>query len=269
MSNKTSIISLLILSLISFSLGYLLENILSDNSTYVPELNIIGDITNSISLKADTKLLTFEKFALNSKHKKFIKLTEILELTKLISESNNIYFISFDGVASKINSSSVKSSYITFSEKNGWENINIDHPKSGNIKDLQNILVVSTTNLLSQVFNIILPDSNIVSFSLGQLYLSGLHNKLIFAGKSSMQKLNTVNEVSVFSMKNIFYLDDILNSTLDLDKINSITINQSEKIEYDNNSDFFEIRKNKINYVFSENKKSIKNITEIKLNSQN
>ena len=201
---------LLILIISIFTLGRWSLSFYGDELGYIPSLEIVGDIEESMILREIPKDFNSLKVKRDGKKLKGKKLENILIDLKPISENNNILLMGSDGLSSMIEGKNLQESYLCFTGENGWEMINENHPASSNIKHLERIVLISKDEILGEGFNIIRDNENLKHISIGELYLLQSNMKNYFEGQSQMEKDGNIYTNKVYSRQIIFSIEDLL-----------------------------------------------------------
>lgn len=89
------------------------------------------------------------------------------------AEQYEILFIAQDGFSAQISNTDLSESYLALSQENGWEAINLNHPVSSNIKNIQEIVIICQDMQPENYFNIIQPGKDITRLSVGEMYKDG------------------------------------------------------------------------------------------------
>lgn len=203
--------------IIIFILGLLFGGILvflctsQYSSSYTPYFKIVGDVENVVAVRDEAEYKN-EMMKVSYKDKTFsgIPLIKLLEKAGPLSENSKVLFVGTDGLTSEIELSSIKENYIYFSDVNGWNVINLEHPISSNIKHILEIIVASkeTENDFGvQIFN---NNKNIKNITCGQIKRDSFLLKKRFEGTSEVTINGNTNEVTVYTSEKLILLEDMI-----------------------------------------------------------
>ncbi len=168
---------------------------------FIPPLEISGDITQPLILSKinQTELQSFEK---NGVAYQGIPLQGIIKDTSPLSDRYTILMVSSDGLAAEIQGDQIESSYLVFTNENGWEAIHLFHPPSAAVKKLERLIVVTQGDLdLKDSFNLISSEKNISQLTPGRLFATGFCETPFLEGTSLITKDGTDYRVSVYTRR--------------------------------------------------------------------
>lgn len=262
--NKKFVAVFLVLLVLTFFIGRYSITAFNENSGYLPPLGIVGDIEEPYTLweiPEDSNMVKID-----GKKIKGSNLESIISKSNPLGNKNDILLVGVDGFTSKIKAENLEKSYIVFSEKNGWEAINLNHPISSNVKHLKEIVIISTDKTWNIGINIIRDNENIENITVGQLY-SNLSTILpYFEGESHIEKDGKTYSNKVYTQRRILTVEDLLGQYT-WDKASLMS--HRGAIEDIEESGYFEVGKNQIDYVDKDGKQKIENIKGIILDPPN
>jgi len=234
-----------------------------DNDSYMLSLKFLGDISEPLALN---NLNNFEDISL-IEHRgnkiQAIKLEKLINTLQPHTEKFEILFNSYDDFSVIINNDNLEESYLSWNNKNGWESINKNHPVSSNIKNIKEIIIISSNPSLENNFNIIQPGKNLMSLSVGQMYKDGYSLISTFRGKSTFNSNGQDLEAITF----------YLNKKVDFEKYISfnnrnriLLIGNKGEVELLSQNGIFILGKNNINYMIG-NDLTIENVKGLVFNA--
>lgn len=258
------------LLLIGLTTGFFIRPaIIGSNDASYP-LKIIGDVEELQTINSINNLIGIERIENKDKILEAIRLGELIATSKPFSDSNKILFVGNDGAAAMIDGTDIEKSFITYSVKNGWEVVNLNHPVSSNIKNISEIVISSMNNSWDYGLNIINPGKNLINITPGQMYLKA-DNVFNYEGTPSMDKDNKIFKTDVYKLKKEMTIADLLmgsninSSDLIADDSRILVMGQNGEFEYLENDGYFEMKDNYINYWYSNGNNSIEKIAGVML----
>jgi hypothetical protein len=237
------LISLLIISILSAALICLLLS--RPDRGYVPYLKVAGDVKN---------VLHFNNFEKSEKS----VLKNIIDKAVPGCDEYEVLLVGNDGLLAMIDNRT-DGTYLNFSNMNGWEILNDNHPVSSQIKHLKEIIVVSRDQYSDNSVIIFDTEKNITSVTPGQLYEKGLMRTLSFKGRSNIKRDSGEYSVSVFSTELIYPLKE-LNIP---DNLSYMIIDGNGKNHYTRSLGFLAYKDNRIDYLDADKKNEIKDVKGI------
>ncbi len=255
--DKKAIVLLLILIFVAFLIGRHSTTISNEYLGYIPPLQIVGDIEEPYTLWEFTKDFDMVTIKKDEKELKGVNLEDIILKSDPLGKNNDILLVGVDGLTSKIEAKNLEDSYIAFTQDNGWEAINHNHPISSNIKHLKEIVIISTDDNLNIGMNIIKSGENIENITVGELYSNISTFLPYFEGESKTEKDGKNYNTTVYTQRRIFKLKDILNDH-SWDK--ALVMSKKGDIKYIDEKGYFEIGENYIDYVDKDGKGKVRNI---------
>lgn len=229
--------------------------------TYIPVLNITGDVLKPQSIKTmegfDTVNIVYK-----NKNIKVLQLKDVIKQSEPWTKNNNILIVGDDGLTAEIQDNNLEGCYIAFTQANGWECINKNYPVSSNIKRIAKIVIASNTPSWNFGINIINSDKNIASFTPGQLFMKQILLTRNFEGKASVNHNGKTFEDSIYTLHQYIKLKDLADTGSGI-----IAMGQDGAYGTDSGDGYLEIKGNTIDYVYPDLKKRVVNIKGILVNA--
>jgi len=306
------IVVIIIASLALVGMGFIGGFYTKANCTkriFYPDLKITGDVKNKVTIdNLDFLLreaeLEKQKITYNHTTSKVFGLEKVINLSEPVSQYFSIYFVGQDGRTATISSEQIEGCYINFSNLNGWEAINVNHPVSSNIKNISEIIIVSIKDnreIYNYGLNVITTEENILNITPGE---AKLRNRVLFDligvsyKESELEQggneisLSERFESSAYIKREILTIEDILEAVSlaelrlsvtsgnsgNIDEISTGSTNSStesvnfvimgEKGQYlfTNQPGYFEVDYNKFNYFGNSDSDDIEDARGIILN---
>ncbi len=258
------------LLLIGLAAGFFIRPAIIESNNVPPPLKIIGDVEELQTINSLDELAEIERIENKGVVLKAIKLEKLIKISRPFSDSNKILFVSDDGVAAMVNETDIEKSFITYSAKNGWEAVNLNHPISSNVKNISEIVISSMNNSWNYGLNIIKPDKNLLNITPGQMYLKA-YNVYNLEASPSMENDNKTFRTDVYRMKKEMTVADLLISSDSIsndsitDDSRILVMGQNGEFKYLENDGYFEMKDNYINYWYSNGKNSIEKVAGVML----
>jgi hypothetical protein len=229
------------------------HNATADITGFIPAVSITGDVNLTFELKS-YKEFSVQTFQYKGGSFRGIPLSAIVEKSQPYWNENEILIIGDDGLSSLINDKNLTGCYITFSDTNGWEAINLYHPISSNIKRIKEIVIISGDAPLDFGVNIITTEKNLLHLTPG-----GLYKRLIpiiprFEGTSTVKHEGVEFSTSIYTRRKLFPLEDLLAG---IAGSRLIIMGSMGEYAYIDRSGYLELKGNKISYLPEERGKSI------------
>lgn len=243
------IITILFIAVLCFSLIL----IFTDNS-YTSSFKITGDVGNVININSYKGFETVSAKRDNKQYKA-LQLIDLIDMSIPYEENNYIYIKGDDELLVKVDGSSLDGMHITYTKECGWEMINYFHPLSSNIKRINEIWVVAKDISSDIGVSIISKTENLAFFTPGQFYVADTSVKNVFEGESEKKSEGVINNVEVFTTRKYLNISDIVPESKDL-----LIMGDEGAYEYDSAPGRIELRGNRLNYVFSNGKATMKNV---------
>lgn len=259
MNNRKKLVLFLII-LGTFFLGYFSSKFTGKKNQYIPPLEIVGDILNPEIKRELFEKMEDIKVEEDREKIKALKLEEVILKSEPISDENEIVLVGQDGLTSKIDGETLENSYLSFNSEYGWEVINLNHPPSSNIKDLNRIIIISKEDSLDIGVNIIKDDENIKNLRIGKLHNENRRILPYFEGISEMEKDGNSLSVEVRKEKIIFQMTEILK---DINWNKGIAVSKLGEIKEIKRDGYLELGLNTMDYVSSDGKERLEDIVGI------
>lgn len=247
---------MIIALIIGLFLGSIVLPKMKKDTSNIPPLKVIGDVGNSFSFFGLEEFKT-HKIKNNDTKLKAVALKDIIQKSEQSVDSYEILIIGNDGLMAQIDNDKIEESYISYSIKNGWEAVNLNHPPSCNVKRIKEIVVVSKENDWDYGFNIFKEDENLINVTPGQMYKKAITIYPYFEGESSVEKDGKEYKTSIYTQRKIFKLEDILGNH---QYENVLVMGEKGESSYFDDEGYFELKDNYINYIFSDGKKQIEKV---------
>lgn len=200
------------LCLLGFVIGGLVFGIYRQTPGYIPPLKVVGDVALVVKLEDPKQMSKLHDVSYDGHKYRAIKLMDIIETAQPIASPEQIYLVGSDGFTSALSAQGLDESYITFTAKNGWEAINLNHPVNSNVKMLQEIVVVSDGSSPNFGLTFINPDNDLITITPGQLYIRTVLNYPYAEGKASVENGGKTYTSSVYTRRKVFKLADLVPS---------------------------------------------------------
>ncbi|MCK4260369.1 MAG: alkaline phosphatase family protein [Halanaerobiales bacterium] len=224
------------------------------SSLYIPELTIIGDVQNPLDM---TTLEEFQlkKFTYKGDTYEGVVLQNLIGKTEPFVENFDIQLVGNDGLVAQFSGKNLTGCFITFTDKNGWEAINLNYPVSSNVKKLKEIYVVSRELSWDYGINFITSDENLKNVTPGQLLSSTYNSYLKFEGISKVTKDDQTYQTSIFTRRRTIQIEDILkrDNLLSENSGQMLVIGAKGEMAFHKDG-FLEIKDNQIDYLSTEEK---------------
>lgn len=262
--NKKYIVLLIVLVLILLIVLVCIK-ITSTDIGYIPPLNVVGDVKQSYTLRGSEGDFDIVDIEMKDRKIKGVKLEDILLKAQPLNKKNDILLVGIDGMISKIGATNLQGSYISFTDKNGWEAIHYNHPASSNVKHLKEIVIVAKEDRMDIGMNIIDSEKNIKNITVGELYASTSTILPYFEGESSIKKKGQKYSASVYTQRRIFRLEDMVEENLE----NALVMGALGEIKPIEEDGYFEVNANSIDYVSEDGKGRIEDVKGVIINPPN
>jgi len=210
-----------------------------------------GDYEHSFQIRGDVeasqKISTLMGYRIkrvtkDNRNATAIALADVINAAKPRSTSYDLLFVGADGLSSKIKGDDLTGCNLAYTDQYDWELINELHPISSQVKNLREIIVISTNCDDDKNAVGINDQSGYRSTTAGNLFLSGFKEKRIFEGQSQLNG----KEVTVYTTHEIIALDDILSYDKEI-----AVFGRDGSVTFDKPGDdsFFEITETGIDYT--------------------
>ncbi len=238
---------------------------------YIPSLKITGDVATCLTIRSMAEAAdTWEVKRIEHREQeiKALSLQDLIAAAGLVTKSNKILLVGRDGLVAEIDADTLAESYLTFSAANGWEAMNHKHPRSANIKEIKEIIVVARENHWDYGFNIIKKDKNVMNITPGQAYsgTAPFHPRLYhhFEGRSAIKHDDRVYETGIFTLKRVFELGDLVEFCY---SDRNLIMGQRGGYGLLEKGGLFVLKGNHINYISAGGKQEIEKVRGVLLNA--
>lgn len=191
-------------------LGSLLLGCKGVESIHLP-LDIVGDIGNPLSINSLSQAPANQKLKYRDETIRVTPLEHLIQEAEPLGEQFDLLFIAGDGFSALINNDNLDECYLTLNQQNGWEAINLRHPVSSNIKNIQEIVVVGQEMPVDNYFNVIQPGRNITRLSVGELYKGGYSVFSNVRGTATVDHEGQELTATTFYRHKAFAIEDYVN----------------------------------------------------------
>ncbi|NLM51585.1 MAG: hypothetical protein GX197_02020 [Firmicutes bacterium] len=232
------------------------------DSGYMPACLISGDVHRAFTLDS-METFTPVEFSYKGEYFHGIPLADIVQHAEPITTDFDLLLIGQDGLSAQFSGNKLEGSHITFTTKNGWEAINLNHPVSSNIKKLEKIIVMAKEPVPEYGVNIITPTQNLHTLMPGRIYRETISTVPYFEGTSTVSQPDGEYSVSIFSRRTMFSLKDLLQD-VHVEKL--VAMGREGEYAYIDLGGFLELRDNAFHYVTAQREDEIKNLAGIVAN---
>ncbi len=131
---------------------------------------IVGDVEVATQIDSlDPRDWSVERLERGDRTITVIPLAELLEMSAPLATEYRVAFAGRDGRLAVVGGGHLADSRLGWSEEYGWEVVNPNHPVSGNIKDLEEIVVLAEDPGPRHSLNVIRLGENIDRYTVGEL----------------------------------------------------------------------------------------------------
>lgn len=253
MNKYIKLIPIIVIAFACFFIGFFIK---SEPETFVPSFQVIGDVQEVLTI---SNLDEYEKSEFTYKDETLSGVSVADVVTGILDENSSLFYVGTDGLTSEVDARTVEKSYILFSEDNGWEIINTEHPISSNIKLLKEIIVVSNEEISDYSFTIFDDDENFFSFTTGQLMLENYELYRRFEGESKVED----NSVTVYTSHKIIDIQTLIADVTE--ETQCVVFLESGAIELSKLDGYLDIADNQINYISYEKSYEFEDVVGIYL----
>lgn len=168
-----SITLVLCLSMVLVGFSGCAENTEEVSTSGVFPLEIIGDVESPLRIRGLSEAPEILEIERHGEKRQVLSLSDLISMAGPQGDAFDILFKAHDGFSALISGENLKESYLALDTDETWEAINLKHPRSSNIKNIKDIVIVSNDLPLGAGFNIIEPRRNIARLSIGNFYKDG------------------------------------------------------------------------------------------------
>lgn len=232
--------------LLGFLIGGFTFGALKPTAGVIPPLRVLGDVTNSLKLDDPQQLSNQQEISYGGQSYHTVKLKDIIDEAKPVGRASRVLLVGSDGFITSFKAEGLEKCYITFTARNGWEAINLNHPVNSNAKMLKEIIVVSEGGSPDHGLWVIDQNSELVHVTPGQLYTQAFTAYPFAEGKASVEKEGKTYESEVYTQRRVFRLSDL---TPVNDKETIMVVGEKGEYRWCDNQGYFELKDNYINYL--------------------
>jgi len=158
-------------------------------STAVMPLHVTGDVEEVLTIRdpGDDRFDP-EQIALRDATAHAVSLEAVIAAASPAAADYDVLLVGADGRSALLDGADLASGRIALTGDYGWEARMEDHPPASNIKNLDRIVVISRGAPPGETISIVAPGKNLAHFTPGQLYESGLQQRWMEVGRSSVSK---------------------------------------------------------------------------------
>ncbi len=246
--------------LIGVGIGFFLPT--GQMETYIPPLNVTGDVDNPFVVK-DEEEIELVEISYKETDYQVYKLQKIVEMAVPFTEEFDLYLVGNDGLTARLSGSQLEKCYLNYSSQNGWEAINLHHPVSTNIKELDKIIVSTKGELPESALRVITPEENKGGVTPGQLLTRGSTIYPDYEGSATFETNGIAYWNEIYTRKNIVSLEEVVGHSLEQRTL--VIGARGETLVY--KGGLLEIKDNQLNYFNPENSDKINDVRGIILNT--
>ncbi len=184
----------------------------------LPPLQVVGDVQNPLNLEnVDQTGIETETLQVDDRSVQAVPFEDLLDEAVPSSTSQTLLLVGHDGRSASMCNRNLSESFIGISESHGWEAINFNHPRSANIKQLAEVVVIAEGKQHGSSFNIIDSTANLLNTSVGQLHRQDYTKSSDHVGTSTQQYGGNELEVRSFNRYKVPKINDVLDD-MDFDE---------------------------------------------------
>ncbi len=226
-------------------LGSLLLGCQGAESIQLP-LSIVGDIANPLSINSLSQAPATQKLKYRDKTIQVTSLEQIIQEAEPLGNMFKVLFIAGDGFSAIINNDNLDECYLALNQQNGWEAINLRHPVSSNIKNIQEIVIVAQEMPVDNYFNIIESGRNITRLSVGELYKGGYSVFSTVRGTATVNHEGQELTATTFHRHKAFAIEDYVNLS---GRDSVLVVGEKGEVEHLRQDGRFILSSNSISYM--------------------
>ncbi len=257
------IITGIVILIIGLGLGSYLDEYLfvEKEEQYIPKLIVLGDVENILAI---TGLEEYDPDEFVYQNEEFlgIDLRCLIGKASPITDRYTIQLMGTDGLTAEFPGDNLTGCYITFTQKHGWEAINLHHPVSSNIKSLQEITIIADGSNWDRGMNLMTTEKNLLNITPGQALANSYTTYLNFEGSAQLENDDIDYQTKILTRKRILQLKDLLPEGT---KGQILVFGKKGETTY-HQEGFLEISGNRFNYLSPTRKEEIDNIQGIMIN---
>lgn len=245
------------LGLLGLTIGWAARGAVSGSRSHIPPLKVIGDVSDVLTLRETNKVGKLQKITFQGRRYQAVKLADLIAAAGPLADAKQLYLVGLDGFTAAIRAEEIDDCYISFTAKNGWEAINLDHPNSSDVKLLTEIVVVADGSGKSSTFDVIDPAADLVQITPGQLLTRSLTLYPYAEGEAVAPSGGKDHETRVFTRRLVFKASDLTPL-----QDGEMLLVMGAKGEYSlvDDSGYFEVRDNQVDYLQPETRTKLQNV---------
>ncbi len=230
----------------------------SEVSEYIPQLKVIGDVDKVIEVNKDLNIQNV-KIQVDEQTYDAVPLNELVISSDPKTKKFDVVLAGNDGLCAKIEGNKLDECYIYFSDMSGWSTYTKNHPINSRIKQLSNIVVVSTDIDWDYGVNIISTNKNLINITPGQMYLKESKFLPCLDGESTKTVEGKDYQVGLYKCKNLLPIKQLVGER------NGKYLILSREGDYKiiGNEGYLELMDNQINYFNTDKRERIYNVKGI------
>lgn len=245
MSNfkKGYLVAICLLSLAGFLAGCGAED--AGYSSQI-SLEILGDVESPFGINSLAEAPATKEIEHRDKTIEVIPLGLLIEEASPYGSDYQILYIAHDGFSAQIANDNLNDCYLTVTEENGWEAINLNHPVSSNIKHIKEIVIVSNDTPVEQRFNIIAPGRNLASITIGQMYQKGYSITPSVRGTATVNHEGEELHATTYYRYRTINIEDYVSLA---NRSSVVVVGEKGEVEPLRQDGFFVLSKNSVDYM--------------------
>jgi len=248
-------ILIIVILLIGIGIGFFLPT--GQPEAYIPPLWVIGDVENPLQIKK----LAIDPINIQYRGTEYpaYPFQKLLEKAVPLTEEYDLFLVGNDGLTARLSGSQLAESYLNYSATHGWQAINLNHPVSSNIKELDSIIVSATGILPESSLRVITPVENITGITPGQLLGRGIKTYRQFEGSANLEVEGVTYWNKIYTSKKVVSLEEITGQEI---KERTLIIGARGETLVDRDG-LLEVKDNQFNYLNPESREEIKDVRGI------
>ncbi len=245
--NKRTVGACMAIILVIAAGGYYMFYTQSQNDKAVLPLHVMGDVQAPLRVDSlDDIDIDSETLEVGDRVVHAVPLQEVVAEVKPTGFDPSLLLVGHDGRAALMCSTDLSGSYIGVSEQYGWEAVNFNHPRSSNIKQLSEVVIVAERSHKYAGFGVIDTASALLETSAGDLYRQGYLHAFEEVGSSTQHHEGNELQVTAFNRQTIPDIEGLLGGQLDFD--GAVVVGRRGEIEQFGRLDEFRLGPNSVSY---------------------
>lgn len=251
------------LGLLGFVVGGLVFGTCRQTPAYIPPLKVVGDVARVVKLDDPRQMGKLHHVSYDGRKYQAIKLMDIITAAQPIATPGYIYLVGSDGFTSSFPAQGLEESYITFTARNGWEAINLNHPVNSNAKMLKEIVIVSAGGSSPFDLTVINADKELIRITPGQLYTRTRLEYPYAEGQAAVENQGKTYVTSVYTQRKVFRLAD-LTPVREGEMI--VVMGANGEHRFLENRGYFELKDNYVNYLDIDERSQLEKVKGVMVN---